>query len=188
MVKVDYLRFSGRLEGIRVVQQHSDNVQVLMTLDSEVIPNMRIPTAIYEDLEVGSEYEFYGFIKKKKDKVKTQGLIYAAKPVDAGILVVPSIRYGVQVQNIVTGAIAALMAFAVSWVAFFFGIAYFFGKHMNMDSLVSATTSSAFVTAFAVAVFFVGAGFHMLYKTTVLETWPSVTPAKLAGRFSRLHR
>lgn len=188
MIKVDYLRFYGRLESLRVVEQHSDNVQVLMTLNSEVIPNLRIPTQIYEDLEVGGEYEFYGLIKNEKDKVKNEGLVYAVKPAKGEMLVVPSVRYGVQFQNVVKGAIAAIAAFAVSWVAFFFGIAYFFGKHMNMSGLVSSTTTSAFLTAIAVGVFFVGRGFHMLYKTTVLETWPSVTPAKLAGRFSKLHR
>lgn len=69
-IKFEYLKFSGYLQDIRVFESFSDNVQVIMKIDDVLIPNFRMPTRIYEELENGSRYEFYGLVQKSRNKQK----------------------------------------------------------------------------------------------------------------------
>lgn len=73
-IKFEYLKFSGCLEDIRVFESFSDNVQVIMKIDDVLIPNFRMPTQIYEELENGGRYEFYGLVQKSKNKQKIKDL------------------------------------------------------------------------------------------------------------------
>ena len=189
MIKTDYLKFSGRLLSIRVVQQtHPDNVHVSMSIDGETIPNLQMPTRIYELVEVGEQYDFYGLFKNSQNKAKNKGFVYAVKSVEGERIEVPSIRYGAQVYTLVAGALAAGIALVVSWIPLFFGIGYLLRKHINMDQLVSVTTYSAFAIAFLVLGFFVVNSLRMFQQTGALDTWASITPANLSSRFSKLHR
>lgn len=79
-IKFEYLKFSGCLEDIRVFESFSDNVQVIMKIDDVLIPNFRMPTRIYEDLENGGQYEFYGLVQKSKNKQKIQALYTPQRP------------------------------------------------------------------------------------------------------------
>ncbi|MEI0668189.1 hypothetical protein VUS97_33110, partial [Pseudomonas aeruginosa] len=76
-IKFEYLKFSGCLQDIRVFESFSDSVQVIMKIDDVLIPNFRMLTRIYEELENGSRYEFYGLVQKSRDKQKNKGLAVA---------------------------------------------------------------------------------------------------------------
>lgn len=189
LIKTDYLKFAGRLDNIRVDQQtHPDNLHVTMTIDGVIIPNLQMPTRIYEDIEAGGHYDFYGLFNHSKNKSNNKGYVYAVKPADGEMIEVPSIRYGVQIYTFFSGALAAGLVLVVTWVLYFFGIGYTFRKSLTLDELLPLTTYSAFATAFLVLAFFLVNSFKMFKKTAVLDTWDSITPANLSSRFSKLHR
>lgn len=96
MIKFEYLRFKGRLDDIRVFNTYSDNVEVIMKVDDVLIPNFRMPTKIYEEVDSGKEYEFYGLVQKSRNKVKNKGFVFAVKPEDGKVIEVPSLRYTAQ--------------------------------------------------------------------------------------------
>jgi len=191
--KFEYLKFSGCLEDIRVFEHFSDNVQVIMKIDGVLIPNFRMPTRIYEDLENGAQYEFYGLVQKSRIKTKNKGFVFAAKTAGGKILEQPSLKYTSQLGIWANGAVIAAVAFVLAWLALFFGLGtvvggYNYSSVTGFDDYAGDVTRYAFVLACLVAVFFVGIGVNLFYKTTVLDTWQPISPSKLVERFSKLHR
>ncbi|MEI5468906.1 hypothetical protein RJ997_32435, partial [Pseudomonas aeruginosa] len=92
-IKFEYLKFSGCLQDIRVFESFSDSVQVIMKIDDVLIPNFRMLTRIYEELENGSRYEFYGLVQKSRDKQKNKGFVMAVKAEDGKVLEQSSLKY-----------------------------------------------------------------------------------------------
>lgn len=192
MIKFEYLKFSGRLDDIRVFQSFSDNVQVIVKLDDVLIPNFRMPTKIFEELENGRDYEFYGMVQNSRKKVDNKGFVYAVKPAGGSVIDVPSLKYTSQFGIWVNGAIYASVAFLLAWVALFFTLDSIVGGYNSSVSgfarYAGDVTRYSFVLACLVQAFFVGIGINLFYKTTVFETWQPIAPAVLAERFSKLHR
>ncbi|WP_288440915.1 hypothetical protein [uncultured Pseudomonas sp.] len=192
-IKFEYLKSSGCLEDIRVFESFSDNVQVIMKIDDVLIPNFRMPTRIYEDLENGGQYEFYGLVQKSKNKQKNTGFIYAAKTASGKVLEQPSLKYTSQLGIWANGAVISAVAFVLAWVALFFGLGtlvdgYHYSSVNGFAEYAGDVTRYAFALACMIAAFFVGVGINLFYKTTVLDTWQSIAPAKLVERFSKMHR
>lgn len=193
MIKFEYLRFKGRLDDIRVFNTYSDNVEVIMKVDDVLIPNFRMPTKIYEEVDSGKEYEFFGLVQKSRNKVKNKGFILAVKPEDGKVIEVPSLRYTAQLGVWANGAVISAVVFVLAWIAFFFGLGsivdgYHYSSVNGFAEYAGDVTRCAFALACLIAAFFVGVGINLFYKTTVLETWQSIAPARLVERFSKLHR
>lgn len=193
MIKFEYLRFKGRLDDIRVFNTYSDNVEVIMKVDDVLIPNFRMPTKIYEEVDSGKEYEFYGLVQKSRNKVKNKGFVFAVKPEDGKVIEVPSLRYTAQLGIWANGAVISAVVFVLAWIAFFFGLGsivdgYHYSSVNGFAEYAGDVTRCAFALACLIAAFFVGMGINLFYKTTALETWQSIAPAKLVERFSKLHR
>ncbi|KYC24661.1 hypothetical protein [Pseudomonas sp. ABFPK] len=193
MIKFEYLKFSGRLDDIRVFESFSDNVQVIIKLDDVLIPNFRMPTKIFEELEKGEQYEFYGMVQNSKTKTKNKGFVYAVKTAGGDVIEVPSLRYTAQIGIWANAAVISAVAFVVAWIAFFFGLGsivdgYHYSSVNGFAEYAGDVTRCALTLACLVAAFFVGMGINLFYKTTVLETWQSIAPSRLVERFSKLHR
>lgn len=190
-IKFEYLKFSGYLQDIRVFESFSDNVQVIMKIDDVLIPNFRMPTRIYEELENGSRYEFYGLVQKSRNKQKNTGFVMAVKAENGKVLEQPSLKYTSQLGIWANGAVIAGVAFLLSWVALFFAIGVFDksdGSYNGFAQFVSDLTHYSLTIAGLVFAGFVGIGINLFRKATALETWQPVTPAKLVERFSKMHR
>ncbi|EJT85885.1 hypothetical protein PPS11_02578 [Pseudomonas putida S11] len=97
-IKFEYLKFAGCLEDIRVFEHLTGFVQVIMKVDGILIPNVKVPIQIYEDLEKGSHVEFYALVQNSKNKVKNTAIVLAAKTASGRLLRVPSMRYKVQLH------------------------------------------------------------------------------------------
>lgn len=189
MTKFDYLKISGCLEEIRVFEHFSDVVQVIMRVDGVVIPNFKIPLAIYEELEEGSQVEIYALVQNSKNKIKNIAVVYAVRTANGRLLSVPSMRYKVQISILITAAIMAAIAFVVSFIGFAYMVDFLFsGGRMSISGQGTLATWLASITGLAVGAFFAGTGVYLFYKTTVLDTWQSVAPARVVERFSKLHR
>ncbi|MDO7908954.1 hypothetical protein Q6A49_00130 [Pseudomonas sp. 22-AL-CL-001] len=193
MIKFEYLRFKGRLDDIRVFNTYSDNVEVIMKVDDVLIPNFRMPTKIYEEVDSGKEYEFYGLVQKSRNKVKNKGFVFAVKPENGKVIEVPSLRYTAQLGIWANGAVISAVVFVLAWIAFFFGLGsivdgYHYSSVNGFAEYAGDVTRCAFILACLLAAFFVGVGINLFYKTTVLETWKSISPEMLVERFSKLHR
>lgn len=190
-IKFEYLKFSGCLEDIRVFESFSDNVQVIMKIDDVLIPNFRMPTRIYEELENGGTYEFYGLVQKSKNKVKNKGFVFAVKDANGKVLEQPSLKYTSQFGIWANGAVVAGVAFLLSWIALFFALGLFDksgGSYYGLAQFVSDLTGYSLTIAGLVFAGFVGIGVNLFRKVGALETWQSISPAKLVERFSKMHR
>lgn len=190
-IKFEYLKFSGCLEDIRVFESFSDNFQVIMKIDDVLIPNFRMPTRIYEELENGGQYEFYGLVQKSRNKVKNKGFVFAVKDASGRVLEQPSLKYTSQVGIWANGAVVAGVAFLLSWVALFFAIGLFDrsgGSYNAFAQFVSDLTGYSLTIAGLVFAGFVGIGINLFRKANAFETWQSISPGKLVERFSKLHR
>ncbi|PXX72619.1 MULTISPECIES: hypothetical protein [unclassified Pseudomonas] len=183
-IKFEYLKFSGCLEDIRVFEHLSGFVQVIMKVDGVLIPNVKVPIQIYEDLEKGSHVEFYALVQNSKNKVKNTAIVLAAKTASGRLLRVPSMRYKVQLHFWVIAAIWAAVAFVLSWIALVFGVDFFIDGRSTWGFINSAAS----VTGLLTGGFFVGCGIYLFHKTSVLDTWKSIAPSLLVERFSKLHR
>lgn len=193
MIKFEYLKFSGRLDDIRVFQSFSDNVQVILKLDDVLIPNFRMPTRIFEELEKGEHYEFYALVQNSKIKTKNTGVVYAVKSAEGKVIEVSSLRYTSQLGIWANGAVISAVAFVVLWIAFFFGLGsvvdgYHYSSVNGFAEYAGDVTRCSFIVACLIAAFFVGMGINLFYKTTVLDTWKSISPGRLVERFSKMHR
>lgn len=186
-IKFEYLRFSGYLEDIRVFEHLSGFVQVIMKIDGVLIPNVKVPIQIYEELEQGSHVEFYALVQNSKNKVKNTAIVLAAKTASGRLLRVPSMRYKVQLHFWVIAAIWAAVAFVLSWIALVFGADFLMGSR-SMSLQWAFINSGASVIGLLTGGFFVGCGIYLFHKTSVLDTWNSIAPALLVERFSKLHR
>lgn len=124
-IKFEYLKFSGCLQDIRVFESFSDNVQVIMKIDDVLIPNFRMPTRIYEELENGGRYDFYGLVQKSKNKQKNTGFVMAVKAENGKVLEQASLKYTSQLGIWANGAVIAGVAFLISWIGLFFAIGAF---------------------------------------------------------------
>nr|WP_232111732.1 hypothetical protein [Pseudomonas guariconensis] len=185
------MKFSGCLQDIRVFERFSDNVQVIMKIDDVLIPNFRMPTRIYEELENGSRYEFYGLVQKSRNKQKNTGFVMAVKAESGKVLEQPSLKYTSQLGIWANGAVIAGVAFLLSWVALFFAIGVFDksgGSYNGFAQFVSDLTHYSLTIASLVFAGFVGIGINLFRKAGSLETWQSITPANLVQRFSKMHR
>lgn len=190
-IKFEYLKFSGCLEDIRVFESFSDNVQVIMKIDDVLIPNFRMPTRIYEELENGGKYEFYGLVQKSRNKVKNKGFVFVVKDANGKVLEQPSLKYTSQFGIWANGAVVAGVAFLLSWIALFFALGLFDkngGSYYGLAQFVSDLTGYSLTIAGLVFAGFVGIGINLFRKVGVLETWQSISPAKLVERFSKMHR
>ena len=190
-IKFEYLKFSGCLEDIRVFDSFSDNVQVIMKIDDVLIPNFRMPTRIYENLENGGKYEFYGLVQKSRNKVRNKGFVFAVKDANGKVLEQPSLKYTSQFGIWANGAVVAGVAFLLSWIALFFATALFDnsgGSYNGLARVVSDLTHYSLTIAGLVFAGFVGIGINLFRKVGALETWQSISPAKLVDRFSKMHR
>ena len=190
-IKFEYLKFSGCLQDIRVFESFSDNVQVIMKIDDVLIPNFRMPTRIYEELENGSRYEFYGLVQKSRDKQKNKGFVMAVKAENGKVLEQPSLKYTSQLGIWVNGAVIAGVAFLLCWIGLFFAIGAFDksgGSYNGFAQFVSDLTGYSLTVAGLVFAGFVGVGINLFLKAKALDTWQSITPAKLVERFSKMHR
>lgn len=189
MTKFDYLKISGCLEEIRVFDHFSDVVQVIMRVDGVVIPNFKMPTAIYEELEEGSQVEFYALVQNSKNKIKNIAFVYAVRSANGRLLVVPSMRYKVQINILITAAIMAAIAFVASFIGFAYLVDYLFGGgRMSISGQGTLALWLASFIGLGVGAYFAGTGVYLFYKTTVLDTWQSIAPARVVERFSKLHR
>lgn len=190
-IKFEYLKFSGCLEDIRVFESFSDNVQVIMKIDDVLMPNFRMPTLIYEELENGGKYEFYGLVQKSRNKVKNKGFVFVVKDANGKVLEQPSLKYTSQFGIWANGAVVAGVAFLLSWVALFFALGLFDksgGSYYGLAQFVSDLTGYSLTIAGLVFAGFVGIGVNLFRKVGALETWQSISPAKLVERFSKMHR
>ena len=188
MTKFEYLKLSGRLEEIRVFDHFSDVVQVIMRVDGVVIPNFRMPLAIYEELEQGSQVEFFALVQNSKNKIKNIAFVYAVRNANGKLLVVPSMRYKVQISIFITAAIMAAIAFVASFIGFAYLVDFLFsGGRMSISGQGTIALWLASFIGLGVGAFFAGTGVYLFYKTTVLDTWQSIAPTKLLERFSKLH-
>ncbi|UTL92358.1 hypothetical protein [Pseudomonas fluorescens] len=190
-IKFEYLKFSGCLQDIRVFESFSDNVQVIMKIDDVLIPNFRMPTRIYEELENGGRYEFYGLVQKSRDKQKNKGFVMAVKAEDGKVLEQSSLKYTSQLGIWANGAVIAGVVFLLSWIALFFAIGLFDksgGSYNGFAQSVSDLTGYSLTIAGLVFSGFVGIGINLFRKAGALETWQSITPANLVQRFSKMHR
>lgn len=190
-IKFEYLKFSGCLQDIRVFESFSDNVQVIMKVDDVLIPNFRMPTRIYEELENGSRYEFYGLVQKSRDKQKNKGFVMAVKAENGKVLDQASLKYTSQLGIWANGAVIAGVAFMLSWVVLFFIIGIFDksgGSYNGFARIVSDLTHYSLTVAGLVFAGFVGVGINLFRKATALDTWQPISPAKLVERFSKMHR
>lgn len=190
-IKFEYLKFSGCLQDIRVFESFSDNVQVIMKIDDVLIPNFRMPTRIYEELENGSRYEFYGLVQKSRDKQKNKGFVMAVKAESGKVLEQTSLKYTSQLGIWVNGAVIAGIAFLLSWIVLFFTIGLFDksgGSYNGFARIVSELTHYSLMIAGLIFAGFVGIGINLFRKAGALETWQSITPANLVLRFSKMHR
>ncbi|EOV0931908.1 hypothetical protein ACOLSI_000248 [Pseudomonas aeruginosa] len=189
--KFEYLKFSGCLEDIRVFESFSDNVQVIMKIDDVLIPNFRMPTRIYEELENGGRYEFYGLVQKSRNKQKNTGFVMAVKAENGKVLEQPSLKYTSQLGIWANGAVIAGVAFLLSWIVLFIAIALFDkspGSYNALARVVSDLTHYSLTIAGLVFAGFVGIGINLFRKVGALETWQSISPANLVQRFSKMHR
>ncbi|MBN0639247.1 hypothetical protein JTM28_35860, partial [Pseudomonas aeruginosa] len=82
-----------------------------MKIDDVLIPNFRMLTRIYEELENGSRYEFYGLVQKSRDKQKNKGFVMAVKAEDGKVLEQSSLKYTSQLGIWANGAVVAGVAF-----------------------------------------------------------------------------
>lgn len=189
MTKFEYLKLSGRLEEIRVLEHFSDVVQVIMRVDGVVIPNFKIPLAIYEELEEGSQVDFYALVQNSKSKVKNIAFVYAVRTAGGRLLSVPSMRYKVQINILITAVIMAAIAFVASFIGFAYLVDFLFGGgRMSISGQGTLATWLASITGLAIGAFFAGTGVYLFYKTTVLDTWQPIAPENVVERFSKLHR
>ncbi|MGR6653205.1 hypothetical protein [Pseudomonas entomophila] len=186
-IKFEYLKFAGCLEDIRVFEHLSGFVQVIMKIDGVLIPNIKVPIQIYEELEQGSHVEFYALVQNSKNKVKNTAIVLAAKTASGRLLRVPGMRYKVQLHFWVIAAIWAAVAFVLSWIALVFGADFLMGSR-SMSLQWAFINSGASVIGLLTGGFFVGCGIYLFHKTSVLDTWNSIAPALLVERFSKLHR
>ncbi|MFS0828053.1 hypothetical protein [Pseudomonas phoenicis] len=182
---VDCLKMSGNLDDIRVFKEKSDGVEVILKIDGVIVPNIEVPMALFEELDKGSRYELYGIYKKSKDKTKNKGIIYAIKPQDGNMRTVTKLRFGVPLMISVSAAIAAVMAYVLTWVVAILPMS------KNAPSI-----SEAFVDIHHLAlwigalpiVFFALCAWNFLRKTGNLEEWPTTAPSVVVERFSKLHK
>jgi len=188
VTKFDYLKISGCLEEIRVFEHFSDVVQVIMRVDGVVIPNFRMPLAIYEELEKGSRVEFFALVQNSKNKIKNIAFVYAIRNAKGKLLVVPSMRYKVQINILITAAIMAAIAFVVGFMAMAYVVDHLFSGSMSISGQGTLALWLASFIGLGVGAYFAGTGVYLFYKTTVLDTWQSVAPATVVERFSKLHR
>lgn len=189
MTKFDYLKISGCLEEIRVFEHFSDVVQVIMRVDGVVIPNFKIPLAIYEELEQGSQVEFYALVQNSKNKIKNIAVVYAVRTANGRLLSVPSLRYRVQINILITAVIMAAIAFVASFIGFAYLVDFLFsGGRMSISGQGTIALWLASFIGLGIGAFYAGTGVHLFYKTTVLDTWQAIAPSKLLERFSKLHR
>ncbi|EPJ8755476.1 hypothetical protein SBH91_002582 [Pseudomonas putida] len=190
-IKFEYLKFSGCLEDIRVFESFSDNVKVIMKIDGVLIPNFRMPTQIYEELENGGKYEFYGLVQKSRNKQKNTGFVMAVKTENGKVLEQPSLKYTSQLGIWANGAVIAGVAFLLSWIGLFFAIGLFDksgGSYNGFAQFVSDLTGYSLTIAGLVFSGFVGIGINLFRKVGALETWQFITPENLVQRFSKMHR
>lgn len=87
----------------------------------------------------------------------------------------------------VVAAIWAAVAFVLSWTALIFGASSLSGS-LTLSQQWAVTNWGTSFIELSVGAFFVGTGINLFYKTTVLDTWQSIAPARLVERFSKLHR
>ncbi|MFV7466493.1 hypothetical protein [Pseudomonas shirazica] len=162
-----------------------------MKIDDVLIPNFRMPTRIYEELENGGRYDFYGLVQKSRNKQKNTGFVMAVKSENGKVLEQPSLKYTSQIGIWVNGAVIAGVAFLLSWIGLFFAIGLFDksgGSYNGFAQIVSDLTGYSLTIAGLVFAGFVGVGINLLRKATSLDTWQSISPAKLVQRFSKMHR
>ncbi|WP_235431403.1 hypothetical protein [Pseudomonas putida] len=162
-----------------------------MKIDDVLIPNFRMPTRIYEELENGGRYEFYGLVQKSKNKQKNTGFVMAVKAENGKVLEQSSLKYTSQLGIWANGSVIAGVAFLLSWVVLFFTIGLFDksgGSYNGFARIVSELTQYSLTIAGLVFAGFVGIGINLFRKATALDSWQPISPAKLVERFSKMHR
>ncbi|MFG0859222.1 hypothetical protein [Pseudomonas sp. CJQ_13] len=182
---VDCLKMSGKLDDIQVFKNESDGVQVIMKIDGVVVPNIIVPTSLFEELDKGKHYDFYGFYKKSKDKTKNTGIIYAIKPDGGSIQTVPRLRIGVPLMMTVTAAIAAVMAYVLTWVVAILPIAK--NAPSVSEGFLEVHHLALWIGALPI-VFFALCAWNFLRKSGNLAVWPATAPSVVIERFSKLHK
>lgn len=113
------------------------------------------------------------------------------KDANGKILEQPSLKYTSQFGIWANGAVVAGVAFLLSWIALFFALGLFDksgGSYYGLAQFVSDLTGYSLTIAGLVFAGFVGIGINLFRKVGVLETWQSISPAKLVERFSKMHR
>lgn len=182
---VDCLKMSGNIDDIRVFKKNSDDVEVILKIDGVIVPNIEVPMSLFEELDRGKHYELYGIYKKSKDKTKNKGIIYAIKPQDGSIRTVTKLRFGVPLMMSVSAAIAAVLAYILTWVIAILPMA----KSAPSVSEAFVEIHHLALCIGALPVIFVAfCAWNFLRKTSNLAEWPATAPSVIVERFSKLHK
>lgn len=182
---VDCLKMSGNLDDIRVFKKNSDDVEVILKIDGVIVPNIEVPMSLFEELDRGKHYELYGIYKKSKDKTKNKGIIYAIKPQDGNIRTVTKLRFGVPLMMSVSAAIAAVLAYILTWVIAILPMAK--SAPSVSEAFVEIHHLALWIGALPV-IFFAFCAWSFLRKTGNLAEWPATAPSVVVERFSKLHK
>lgn len=185
MIFVDCLKVSGNLEDIRVFKKVGDDVEVIMKIDGILVPNIVIPLSLYEEIDQGSYYDFYGVFKKSKDKVKNKGIVCAIKPAGGSIKVVKKLRMTVPIYMAFGAAMWFVLTYVATWLVLIMPIA---AKAADIPAAFAHIHDLALLAGMLPVLFFLGCAVSFIRKTGNLETWPSTAPSVVIERFSKLHK
>lgn len=182
---VDCLKMSGNLEDIRVFKQNSDDIEVIIKIDGVVIPNIIVPISLFEEIEKGRHWEFYGIFKKSKDKVKNKGIIYAIKPAGGSIKSVTKLRFTVPGMMAFGAILAYALTYILTWAVAIMPMA---AKADNIPEAFGHIHDLALLVAMLPVLFFLSCAVNFIRKTGNLEAWPATAPSVVIERFSKLHK
>jgi len=185
-MKFDCVKVAGKIDYIRSVNPlPGGGYKAKISVDDAVIPNLKMSSKIYEELEAGEEVTLYGIFNHSKKKEKNHGVIYGVKKQSGEKIFDTNQRFKVPVAMAGFAAIAFCLVFVVGWVPTLFALGLLFGP--NPDAFSNATVLATVEGSLA-GLFFLWRAKVMLSATANPDNWKSIEPATISGRFSKFHK
>lgn len=184
-MKFDCVKFTGKIEYVRLMNSLSGGQKVKVSLNGSVIPNLQVSNKLYEELADGEVATLYGIFNKSSKKDKNYGVLYGLETQGGVKIFDTQQRFKAPIAFAGFAAIAFCMMFVVGWVPSLFALGLMFGPNPNVFYNATVLTT---VEASLVALFFLWRARVMLSATKNPESWMAIEPSALSSRFSKLHK
>ncbi|MBH3382058.1 MULTISPECIES: hypothetical protein [Pseudomonas] len=184
MIKFDCAKVSGKLDYVRVTDRMSKGLKATIGLDGQKIPNIQMETEFYEELNEGDDVTLYAIVKNSKTKEKNFGVLYGFENTRGLKSFATKYRWQIPVSLAFYAIIAFAVVFVLGWFA-----NVLIGRFLGITEVEFAQiTKLAVVEGGLAAAFFLHAAWRMVKCTADPQSWMVMEPARLATRFSKLHK